>query len=82
MEHPPEPEPATPPQGEQQPAVHPPSEPETPVVPTPGEHQTERNQVPPTDRTIRRAAQLLKDLAATKLRAETEPRGRAENRRA
>ena len=31
---------------------------------------------------MRRAAQLLKDLAATKHRAETEPRDKAENRRA
>ncbi len=30
---------------------------------------------------MRKASQLLKDLAVSKLRAEMEPRGRAENRR-
>jgi hypothetical protein len=70
----------TPIAGEQQPAIDPPAEPE-PVIPTPGEQQTATYQLPPTNMNMRRAAQLLKDLAAAKLRMETEPRGRAKNRR-
>ncbi len=71
----------TPIAGEQQPAADPLAEPK-PVIPTPGEQQLATAQLPPTDMTMRRATQLLKDLAAAKLRMETEPGGRAENRRA
>jgi hypothetical protein len=58
--------------GEQEPAS--PQAAQEPVTPIPGEQQ------PPTDRTMRRAAQLLKDIEATKIIMEQEPRGRAENR--
>ncbi len=71
----------TPISGEQEPAVEPPAEPEH-ATPVPGEHQPAPDQLQPTDRTMRKAAQLLKDLASAKHRMENEPRGRAENRRA
>jgi hypothetical protein len=61
---------------EQQPAVDPPAEPE-PVIPTPGEQQLATDQLPPTKRSMRRAARLLKDLAAAKLRMERERRAKA-----
>jgi hypothetical protein len=52
------------------------------VAPTPGEQQQATNQQLPTVKTMRRSAQLLRDLEAAKLRMEREPRGIAKNRRA
>jgi hypothetical protein len=57
-----------------------------PVIPNPGEQQPSappqpKLQQPPTNKTMRRAAQLLKDIEAARLGMDYEPRGRAENRR-
>ena len=71
----------TPIPGEQEPGVEPPAEPE-PATHAPGEHHPAPDQLPSTDKTKRRAAQLLKDLASAKHIMEKKPRDRADNRRA
>jgi hypothetical protein len=58
-----------------------------PVIPIPGEQQPPEPPLPklhqpPTDKPMRRATQLLKDIEEARLRMEREPIGRAENRRA
>ena len=55
-----------------------PREQQEPALPVPGEQQLPT----PFARSLRRVAQLTRDLEAAKTRAEREPRGRAENRRA
>jgi hypothetical protein len=68
-------EPEAPHIGEQVPVIPIPGEQQPPETPLPARHQ------PPTDRSIRSAAQLAKDIEAARLRMERHPRGRAENRR-
>jgi hypothetical protein len=68
-------EPASPKLGVQEPAIPNPGEQQPSAPPQPELHQ------PPKDKTMRRVAQLLKDIEAAIVRMEREPRRWAENRR-
>ena len=64
-------EPASPQVGSQDPVIPIPGEQQPPELPLPELHQ------PPIDTSMRRAAQLLKDIEAARLKMEREPRGLA-----